>query len=273
MNGLRTARWILAGLFFVMSAVYLAFGRQLLRFASLSEKSQIIPSAITVSIGAVLFWLVISFVYGRLYCSTVCPVGTLIDLSSKLRRLMPARRRRYRYRNRHKVRFHIATVYFVCLIAGISVVPALIEPWNVFRNIIGTANPASSAAAAVNLGIGAATGIVAGAVSLLLIVFAAVFTGREFCNTVCPVGTVLGLMGSNSVYRVEIDPDKCTGCLECEEARPAGCVKVVGRFVDDARCVRCMECVARCPENAIRYQPGRNRVATPMMRGVKPHGR
>lgn len=144
MNGLRTARWILAGLFFVMSAVYLAFGRQLLRFASLSEKSQIIPSAITVSIGAVLFWLVISFVYGRLYCSTVCPVGTLIDLSSKLRRLMPARRRRYRYRNRHKVRFHIATVYFVCLIAGISVVPALIEPWNVFRNIIGTANPALS---------------------------------------------------------------------------------------------------------------------------------
>lgn len=100
MKGLRTARWILAGLFFVMSAVYLAFGRQLLRFASLSEKSQIIPSAITVSIGAVLFWLVISFVYGRLYCSTVCPVGTLIDLSSKLRRLMPARRRRYRYRNR-----------------------------------------------------------------------------------------------------------------------------------------------------------------------------
>lgn len=83
MKGLRTARWILAGLFFVMSAVYLAFGRQLLRFASLSEKSQIIPSAITVSIGAVLFWLVISFVYGRLYCSTVCPVGTLIDLSSK----------------------------------------------------------------------------------------------------------------------------------------------------------------------------------------------
>lgn len=273
MKGLRTARWILAGLFLAISAAYLVWGRQLLRFAEVSEKAQIIPSAIAVSIGAVLFWLVISFVYGRLYCSTACPLGTLMDLSSRLRRFLPQRMRRYRYRNRRRMRFHVAVVYFVCLLAGISAVPALIEPWNIFRNIAGLVNPSSSAAAAVNLCLGAATGMVAGAVSLLMVLAVSVFTGREFCNAVCPVGTVLGLMGGNAAYRIEIDPDKCTGCLRCEEACPAGCVKVVGRFVDDSRCVRCMECVARCPEGAIRYQATRNRAATPLMRRVKTHRR
>ncbi|MEE1022751.1 MAG: 4Fe-4S binding protein [Muribaculaceae bacterium] len=272
MKNLRKTRLILAGLFLVLSVAYVFAGGWAGRLGTLSFRSQIIPSMISVALGATLFWLVITIIYGRIYCATVCPAGTLIDIASRLRRFLPASRRRYRYRPRRQARYHILAVYAICLIAGITVVPALIEPWNIFANIAAVARPDASALAAAGLGIGAATGIAAGAASLLAMAAVSVLWGREFCNTVCPVGTVLSIAGSNAAYRIEIDPDRCTGCLICEDVCPAGCVKVVGRYVDDQRCVRCMKCVDSCPDGAIRWQSGRNRAATPLMKRAKSGG-
>lgn len=264
MKKLLTARWILAALFLVLSGIYLVMGLSPKSFAGLTARVQIMPSMVATSIGIILFWLIITIVYGRMYCGWICPAGTLTDLVSRIRRFMPIRFHRFRYRPRRKVRFHILALYLVCMVAGIAIVPALVEPWNIFRNLTGLARPEASAVA--TLGAGIATGILAGLFSLLLITVCALLTGRSLCTDLCPVGTLLQLAASNALWRVEIDPDRCTACLKCEEVCPAGCVKVVGRYVDDSRCVRCMECVGRCPEEAIRFQPNRNRPATPLLR-------
>ena len=63
--------------------------------------------------------------------------------------------------------------------------------------------------------------------------------------------------------------DRCTGCLKCEEACPANCIKAVSRYVDNTRCVRCFDCLHVCGDDAIHYQPNRNRPATPLMRKAK----
>lgn len=232
-------------------------------------KSQIITSSIAVSVGAILFWLVITFVYGRIYCSSVCPVGALIDLLRPLRRIIPQSKSIYRYRKPSRLRYHILIVYIICLIAGLTVVPLLIEPWNIYGNIVGAAAPSARQGVWIELGLGAATGILAGIVSFLLVLVCAVFTGREFCNSYCPLGILLTFGSIQSVYHIEIDPDKCIGCTLCEESCPSGCIKAISHYVDDSRCVRCFDCLAACPNNAIRYQPNRNRPATPLMKRVK----
>lgn len=270
MRQLKTIRIFLTVLLFVATVAYLAIGPQVHPMAVVSEKVQVIPSALTITIGATLVWLVLTFLFGRVYCSSVCPVGTLQDFAIRLRRYIPAfKNRKYSFKQPKKWRYHILVVYLVCLVIGLWAVPYLIEPWNIMRNIAATVRPDAVEATWIHLGLGAATGMAAGAVSFLLIFLCSLFFGRDFCNTVCPLGNAMSLLSDQTLYSIEIDPDKCIGCLECENVCKASCVKVVSRYVDNSRCVRCFDCLAVCPNDAIRFQATKNRPATPLFRRKK----
>ncbi len=267
-RNLRVIRIVLATLFFVAAVAYLAISPAVHPMTRISRDVQIIPSAITVTMGVTLVWLAITFIFGRVYCSSVCPVGTLQDIVTWIcRRLRP--KRKFRYQQARKVRYHILVVYVICLLAGVVAVPLWIEPWNIMGNICSAVNPDAARATWIELGIGTATGIAAGIVSALLIVICAAFTGRGFCNMVCPIGTALSIIEPHCLYHIEINPDKCTGCLKCEDVCPAQCIKVVSRYIDNSRCVRCFDCTGVCDDDAIRFQPNRNRPASPLMRKVK----
>lgn len=267
-RNLRIIRILLSAVFLAAAVAYLAMWPDVHPMAKVSEKVQIIPSAITVTLGVTLVWLAITFIFGRVYCSTVCPVGTLQDVVIALRRrLRPGKK--FRFQPARKVRYHILLIYAVCLIVGVVAVPMWLEPWNIMRNICAAVNPTAAQAQWIQLGVGTAVGVVAGIVSALLILICAVFTGRGFCNTVCPIGTALSIIEPHCIFHIEIDPDRCTGCLKCEEACPANCIKAVSRYVDNTRCVRCFDCLHVCGDDAIRYQPNRNRPATPLMRKAK----
>lgn len=268
-RSLRHARILLATLFFILSVVYLAAGMRIYGVAALSERLQVIPSAIAVSSGVTLIWLCITFLFGRVYCSTVCPIGALHDMVLWTRRKVFRRRITYRYEPARSVRWHVLAIYVVCIVAGITVVPLWIEPWNIMRNICSAINPSAAESTWIGLGLGGATGIVAGALSFVLVILCAVFTGRGFCNMLCPVGTALGAVNRYSLYQIAFDPDKCVNCMKCEEVCSAGCVKVVGRYVDNTRCVRCFDCIDACPNDAIRLSLSRHRPASPLMRKVK----
>lgn len=235
--------------------------------AVVSYKTQIIPSALTVTIGATLTWLVLTFIFGRVYCSTVCPVGTFQDIVLRFRKKIPSLNRQFSYHNPRRWRFIVLGVYFVCLVLSLWIVPYLIEPWNIMRNIASVVRPSAVEATWIRLGVGATTGMLAGIVSFILIFISALFFGRDFCNTVCPLGTAMGLLSDQTLFSIQIDPDKCTGCLECENVCKASCVKVTDRFVDNSRCVRCFNCLEVCDENAIRFQIGKNlRLNGPLLR-------
>ncbi len=264
MKRLKVIRIFLATLFFVASVAYLFIGPQVNPMAEAAPRSQIIPSAIAVSLGAILVWLPATFLFGRIYCATVCPVGTLQDLVLPLRRRFK-RNHLFRWKKPRKIRYHIAIVYLVCLVAGVLAVPFIIEPWNIMRNIASTVRPDAISQSWFTLGIGALTGICAGLVSLILLLLSGFFFGRDFCNTVCPIGTGLGILSGSSLYQIEIDPDKCTGCLRCEDVCSASCIKVTTRQVDNRRCIRCFECLSVCDDDAIRYQNTHNRRVNPLL--------
>lgn len=269
MKELRRIRIVLAVIFFVAAVAYLAIGVKVhpaLRFA---EKVQIIPSMIAVSLGAIIVWIALTFIFGRIYCSTVCPVGTFQDIFFRLRRVIPPFRRPFRFRPSSRMRYYILAIYIFCLLAGVAAVPFWIEPWNIIRNICGAVHPSAETLEWITLGVGVTTGIIAGALSAFLLIICALFTGRGFCTDLCPVGTALGCFHGYTLLHIEIDPDRCINCMKCEDICRSQCVKVTDRYIDNSRCVRCFDCLHVCPNDAIRYQANRNRRATPLMTSVK----
>lgn len=278
MRDLRTIRIFLAVIFFAAAVAYLFIGRDVNPMAQVSIRSQILPTALLMTLGATIIWLVATFVFGRIYCSTVCPIGTWQDTGLRVRRLVNKRRSRngepapfapFSYRHRWKYR-HVALIgYIVCLILSLLPIAALVEPWRIMQSASMAVNPESIEPKLLlsvgNVALGATIGII----SLIAIWVWGLFHGRRFCTHICPIGMVLEGLADKAVYHIEIDPDKCTNCMRCEDVCRSESIKVVSRYVDNGRCVKCFDCLKVCEDDAIRYQRNRNRRATPLLRRMK----
>ena len=283
MPSLRTIRITVASIFLSASVAYLFFETGSVPAVQISERVQIIPSALAVSIGATAFWLVATFFFGRIYCSLVCPVGIIQDSATWLRRRLyriPMLRKwrnpldgrpmfaPFRYRKSGKWRGLILLFYVVCLLLGFTGIAALFEPWNIMRLASESVHPAPTTTPtrgllfASNLLLGAVIGF-----EILIIIWIwALVAGRKFCTEVCPIGTVLGHVTERGIWQIEFDPDRCVGCLRCEEICKSECIKVVSRYVNNSKCVRCFDCIRVCDDDAIRFTPSRHRPATPLLR-------
>lgn len=272
MKDLRTIRIFLSVLFFAGAVAYLAVSPTVNPMVRIVERAQIIPSMIATSMGAILVWIVITLLFGRVYCSTVCPIGTLQDLIMPLRKYIKPLRKPFSYQKSSNVRYHILLIYIVCLIVGVGAVSLWIEPWNMMGSICGAVNHTRGEVLWSTFGIGMATGIAGGILSAVMVAVCALFTGRGFCTQICPVGTALGYLHFITLYHIDIDPDKCINCMKCEEICKSQCIKVVGRVVDNSRCVRCFDCLKVCPNDAIRFQINRNRRINPLFRKVRQGG-
>lgn len=226
---------------------------------------QIVLSSSAATATVSLVWLAVTLLFGRIYCAAVCPVGTFSDIFLRLRRRIPRLDKPFSYRPRAPWAIHVLWIYLLCIVIGVAAVPFIVEPWNMARNAATAARPELAASTWGTIGFGAAWGAAAGLLSLFVVAALSLRRGREYCTRFCPLGTALGYAQKFSMMHIEIDPDKCISCGRCEENCRAQCIRVKDRHVDETRCVRCFDCVADCPTGAIRYQPGRNRPATPVM--------
>lgn len=268
MKKLRSIRIFLSVLMIAASIGYAFFSEPAHPFTTIIPYTQIVPSMFAVAIGSIAFWIIVTLFFGRIYCAAFCPIGIIQDMTIGIKRILKKRPTRQRYRPRKNIRYHILVVYILCLITGFMVIPYLLEPWNMFLNISSTINSQAVSETWLRLGTGIFTGLIAGMTSLTLIIICAWFFGRDFCNYICPIGTILGFPGQNNMMHIEIDPDKCISCLKCEEICRSGCIKVANRYIDNSRCVRCFDCTYICPNDAIKYQLNRNRPTTPMVKRV-----
>ena len=89
--------------------------------------------------------------------------------------------------------------------------------------------------------------------SLVAIGILAWRNGRTYCNTICPVGTVLGILSRYSIFKPFIDTSKCNGCGLCAHNCKASCIDSKKHEIDYSRCVVCMDCIGKCHKGAISY--------------------
>ncbi len=88
---------------------------------------------------------------------------------------------------------------------------------------------------------------------LFLLIWFSFRHGRLYCNTICPVGTLLGLISRVSIFKIKMLESSCTKCGKCAFACKSSCIDVKNLEVDFSRCVGCFNCIQVCPEDAIMY--------------------
>ena len=93
--------------------------------------------------------------------------------------------------------------------------------------------------------------------SFVILAILAWRNGRTYCNTICPVGTVLGFLSKYALLKPRIDTDKCNGCGLCARKCKASCIDSKNHAVDYSRCVTCMDCLDNCRQGAISYTRAR----------------
>lgn len=266
MRQIRIFRIFLAILFFAATVAYLCIGPHAHPMAVISVKTQINLTMITVSIGATIVWLLITLLVGRLYCSTVCPIGSMTDFFARVGQRFRKKNKGYRWKERNNWGGYILVGFILSLLLGFFPIGYILGPWNMMANMASTVNQEAIYDSWVAFGYGVSAGIIAGIVSFIIIAVWSALAGRDYCNTICPLGCALGAVGHSALMHIEIDPDRCTYCGKCEDVCSAHCIKVTDRLVDNARCLRCFDCLAVCEQEAIRFQINNNVPLTPLFR-------
>ncbi|MDE6377295.1 MAG: 4Fe-4S binding protein [Duncaniella sp.] len=219
-----------------------------------------------------------TLIFGRVYCSAMCPLGIWQDGCARLRRLSDKSRRRNHYHYSRALtpwRTVSVCVFLVCVFLGIGAVVSLLEPWTIYADACERLfAPALGYLAglmddpALRLTLASSTGAIVSAVLLGGISALASRHGRTFCNSICPVGTALGYVSRYSLIHIEIDTDLCTQCRRCEHVCKASCIDLIDHVVDGSRCVGCFDCLTACRDGAIRYTATRKPLSTPMMQRI-----
>lgn len=168
-----------------------------------------------------------TFLFGRLYCSTICPFGILQEIAALIFR------KKNSFRKNLPVKYFIAALTFGSLIGGSALFIRYIDPYTIFGSAISLS----------------AIGVIVTA-AVLAVVF---FKNRFFCTNICPVGAILGLFSKFSVYKIFIDKEKCGSCGLCAKACPSGCINEKEKFVDNETCIKCLKCLKECRKEAIKY--------------------
>ena len=237
-------------------------------------KLQFLPSLLALSLWTVLAILAATFLVGRVYCSVLCPLGILQDVFWFLRRLFGLRASAtaplagMARTVREVVRMAVALVVFGGGFLGFHY--QWLEPYGIYSRaaqtvlgpLWGHGNNAL-AAWAERTGrytfhtveqFAPALAVVAVSAGLVALIAAlAVWRGRVWCNTVCPVGTVLGYIARHARFKPTIDPDKCVKCGLCAKACKGRCIDVQTGKIDLVKCVGCFDCGAVCRKGALNW--------------------
>jgi ferredoxin len=201
-------------------------------------------------IGFTLPLLLLSAVFGRWYCAFLCPLGTLQAIAASV----GAKKRRYR-RNKSLVRIAAAVVVLALSLTGAMAAASWLDPWSLFGRFVSyDVRPLIQLASRADThGFSAETAAPIACVILVLLVLSAATKSRWFCSTLCPVGSLLGVLNCIAPFRFRIDDSSCISCGSCERICPAACIDLASKRIDDSRCINCASCASSCPTHAIYY--------------------
>ncbi|MBP3537177.1 MAG: 4Fe-4S binding protein [Muribaculaceae bacterium] len=241
-------------------------------YDSVFVRMQIFTALISGASVCLIFWLVVTLVYGRLYCSTVCPLGTLIDCTSAVSRLVRRNRSNYVYAppaTRTRIIFLIVAI--ASILIGTGIIPTVFDPYSAYARMVNelVARPLGLDSGAVSFTL---SSLSIAALTAVAVVATGWRHGRILCNTACPVGTILAFTATRPYFHIEIDPDRCINCGECERVCKAQCIKLPEKTVNVSRCVVCFDCTAVCPNGAITYRTGSYRLDMPLMQSTSNEG-
>lgn len=235
----KYVRMTLAGLMLVgITALLLDCTGVLRHYMGWAPKVQLLPAILAFNAVTVVAIMLVTVVVGRIYCSLVCPMGVFQDVLIWVHKVWPEHRK-FRYRKPLPwVRYTVLVLFVAMMVFGLNSLVVLIAPYSAYTRMVqGFMTPGMLRVVAV---------------ATFVVMFGFTLFGRLWCNTFCPVGTLLGLVAKYRLFGIRIDATKCVGCHQCERGCKCGCIDIDGGCtVDDSRCVDCWNCLSKCKFDAI----------------------
>ena len=265
---LRKIRTILAAVFFVLiTLLFLDFTGTLHHWLSWMAKIQFLPAVMALNVVVVVALIALTLVFGRIYCSVICPLGVFQDLLARLRR----KKNKYSYSKEVKwLRYPVLAVFVLAGVAGIGSLFQLLAPysaygriatmifqpiWKLGNNLLAmmAERMDSYAFYTIDTWMRSLPVLIITAVTLVVLVVLAWRGGRTYCNTICPVGTILSFFARFSWLKIRFDEEKCKNCSLCSKNCKAACIDFKSHTVDYSRCVACGNCIDSCKFDALKY--------------------
>lgn len=218
-----------------------------------------------------IFILILTILFGRVYCSALCPLGTLQDIFNYFSGRIKKKKRNLYTKPLTKTRYIFLGLAITFVIFNSFLLVLLLDPYsifgrianNIFRPVIILGNNLISSSLqsfdiysvypyefkgfnwiAFSLS----------ASALLLVGFLSFKWGRLYCNSVCPVGTLLGFVSKFSLFRYVIRKDDCKSCGLCEWSCKSNCIDSKDMSIDMSRCVGCFNCLTVCSSGGVVLQ-------------------
>lgn len=235
-------------------------------------KIQFLPAVMALNALVVVALIVVTLIFGRIYCSVVCPLGVMQDIIARFGLRGKKKRNRYSYSTGLAwLRYIMLGTLIGAIVVGVGLIPALLDPYgaygrivqNLFAPIYGWLNNLLAKAAEsrgsylfyqTDVWIRDFVTFAIAATTLIAIAILAWRNGRTYCNTICPVGTVLGALSRFSWLKPVIDTSKCNSCGLCARRCKAACIDSKEHRIDYTRCVACFDCIDNCRQGAISYR-------------------
>ncbi|MDR1342512.1 MAG: 4Fe-4S dicluster domain-containing protein [Prevotellaceae bacterium] len=242
------------------------------KMANLPARAQLIPAVLASAFAILVALAVLTLLFGRVYCSSVCPMGVYQDVAAWISKRVAKKKKRYKFGKAKNLLRAAVLAATLAIFFKFPLVLAFVDPYsaygriaaNVFRPVYMAGN---NALAAIFTQFGSYTfyktdvfvvsvfSFAVAALTMLAIGYLAWRHGRTYCNTICPVGTVLGFLSKFSVFKIRIDKSKCNSCGLCEVKCKAACISSKQKTVDSSRCVDCFSCLNACRRDALKFAP------------------
>ena len=270
---LRKIRITLAALCFVaITLLFLDFTGTIHLWFGWLAKIQFLPAVLALNVAVVAVLLLLTLIFGRIYCSVICPMGVFQDCVSNLSSRRKGKKARFTYSKEKKwLRYGMLVLFVVTLVAGLNAIAVLLAPYSAYGRMVQSLlapvwqwgnnllawiaeRRDSYAFVTKEVWLKSLPTLIIAAITFAVVVILAWKNGRTYCNTICPVGTVLSFFSRFAMFRPMIDKSKCKSCHACEKKCKAACIDVDNHQIDYSRCVDCFDCIDSCRLGALKYR-------------------
>ena len=267
---LRKTRIILAAVMMIgITWLFMDFTGTAHHWLDWMPKIQLLEAIFAGSALIVVGLSVLTLILGRFYCSIICPLGIMQDIFGWFGKKQ--KKNRYSYSKEMKwLRYPVLVLFIIAHAAGVAVLVQLLAPYSTFgiiaTNLLQPVYVAGNNVLAAiaehydsyafyhsDIWLRSLLSLIIAIVLLVILAVLAWRNGRTYCNTICPVGTILSFLSRFSFLKIRFDEEKCRNCSMCSKNCKAACIDYKTHTVDASRCVVCGNCIESCKFGALKY--------------------